>query len=549
MSMKTSVVGLWTLMNVLGLAMGCQSEASASASASLAPADMVLIGTVDERYQSYNIEMLEVTGGNFWAPYGPELDAALRRPPTDPSSGPLGAATNPALYRYRPPLDLANARLRRLAAALGPAYVRVSGTWANNTYFPETQEAPAEPPPGFTGVLTHQQWKGVVDFAHAVDAAIVTSFATGPGTRDASGAWTPDQALRRVAYTASLGGAIAAAEFMNEPNAAVIGGAPPGYDAAAYGRDFARFREFADHNMPDTAVLGPGSVGEGTGLSVDMAGIAGVINTRDLLAASQPAAVDAFSYHHYGALSQRCAAMAELMSRGKDPGGQAIPITSAEQALSEQWLRRTDETLTFYRMLRDEFAPGTPFWNTETADASCGGNPWAATFLDTFRYLDQLGRLARQDVRVVAHNTLAASDYGLLDEKTLLPRPNYWGAVLWRKLMGSTVLDSGVPIQPGRHVYAHCLRDTPGGVAVLVINNDKDASSTLSIPTAGERYTLSSGELRSGSVQLNGTELALAAGDEPPRLEGVATPAGDVEFAPATITFLALPQAGNDACR
>jgi hypothetical protein len=38
--------------------------------------------------------------------------------------------------------------------------------------------------------------------------------------------------------------------------------------------------------------------------------------------------------------------------------------------------------------------------------------PWANTFLDTFRYLDQLGRLARQDVRVVAHNTLVASDYG-----------------------------------------------------------------------------------------------------------------------------------------
>jgi hypothetical protein len=50
--------------------------------------------------------------------------------------------------------------------------------------------------------------------------------------------------------------------------------------------------------------------------------------------------------------------------------------------------------------------------NTETADAACGDNPWANTFLDTFRYLDQLGRLARQDVRVVAHNTLVASDYG-----------------------------------------------------------------------------------------------------------------------------------------
>jgi len=56
------------------------------------------------------------------------------------------------------------------------------------------------------------------------------------------------------------------------------------------------------------------------------------------------------------------------------------------------------------------------------------------TFLDTFRYLDQLGRLARADVQVVMHNTLAASDYGLLDESTLQPRPKYWGALLWRQL-------------------------------------------------------------------------------------------------------------------
>ena len=85
--------------------------------------------------------------------------------------------------------------------------------------------------------------------------------------------------------------------------------------------------------------------------------------------------------------------------------------TTAEAALSEAWLRRTDETLAFYKKLRDEFAPGKPIWNTETADAACGGNPWGGTFLDTFRYLDQLGRLAK-DVHVVIHNTLLASDYG-----------------------------------------------------------------------------------------------------------------------------------------
>jgi hypothetical protein len=41
------------------------------------PAPMKRIDTIDERFQSYNVEMLEVTGGKFWKPYGPELDALL----------------------------------------------------------------------------------------------------------------------------------------------------------------------------------------------------------------------------------------------------------------------------------------------------------------------------------------------------------------------------------------------------------------------------------------------------------------------------------------
>jgi hypothetical protein len=47
---------------------------------------------------------------------------------------------------------------------------------------------------------------------------------------------------------------------------------------------------------------------------------------------------------------------------------------------------------------------------------ACGGNPWANTLFDTLRFLDQLGRLAKHNVRVVAHNTLVASDYGLLND-------------------------------------------------------------------------------------------------------------------------------------
>lgn len=70
-----------------------------AAELSITPASMVRIGTVDERFQSCNVEMIEVTGGRFWKPYGP--------------TAPDGHSD---LYGYRPPTDFTNPRLRTLAA-------------------------------------------------------------------------------------------------------------------------------------------------------------------------------------------------------------------------------------------------------------------------------------------------------------------------------------------------------------------------------------------------------------------------------------------------
>ena len=465
---------------------------------SLDPATMPRIGAVDERFQSYNIEMVEVTGGPFWKPYAAQTSA-------------------PGLFSERKPKDLGNARLRRLAAALSPALMRISGTSANATYFADLEAASA-PPAGFKTVLTRRQWQGVVDFSRAVDAPIVTSFAIASGARDARGVWTSEQARRLLTATRSMGGRVAAAELMNEPDLPAIGGAPVDYDAAAYGRDYAVFRAFMKQEATDVLVLGPGTGGGPSSAVMPFAAAA--------------RGVDAVSYHYYGAVSKRC-------------GGEL----TGEAALSEAWLSRTDQAFAVYRTLRDRFAPGRPIWLTETAQAACGGNPSAATFLDTFRYLDQLGRLARAGAQVVIHNTLASSDYGLLDEETFAPRPNYWGALLWRRLMGTIVLDSGVPIQMGLHVYAHCERQVSGGVTLLLINNDRNSARMLVLPKNSERYTLDAATLQDIAVRLNGHTLSLSEADELPRLSGVRMAAGTLILAPATITFLAIPSANNSACR
>ncbi len=308
----------------------------------LRPGQMTRAGSVDTRYLSYNVEMAEVTGGRFWRPYASLARATGADTLTPPSANPVAGDAS-ILYEYRPPLDLTNPKLRNLAAALGPAYIRVSGTWANSAWFQnDDRPALAKPPQGFRSVLTRAEWKGVLDFAHATDAQLVTSFAISPGTRNAEGVWQPLQAQALLDYTRRAGGSIAAAEYMNEPNFPSAGGAPPGYDAVQFGRDARIFGKFLHKESPHIIFLGPGSVGEGISLMPAGAHMPQItfLHSQDLLRASG-GIFEAFSYHFYGAVSRRC-------------GGSE----SISQALSTEWLDRTDTVEAFYAGLRDRYLPG-----------------------------------------------------------------------------------------------------------------------------------------------------------------------------------------------
>ena len=50
-------------------------------------------------------------------------------------------------------------------------------------------------------------------------------------------------------------------------------------------------------------------------------------------------------------------------------------------------------------------------------------------------------------------------------------------------------------------------------------------------------------------VMLNGVALNLAANGDVPTLTGAPERAGDVLLSPASISFFAIPEAGNNACR
>ncbi len=83
----------------------------------------------------------------------------------------------------------------------------------------------------------------------------------------------------------------------------------------------------------------------------------------------------------------------------------------------------SDAVNAFYKKLRDQFEPDKPLWVTETADAACGGNPWASTFLDTFRYFDEHASLAQQGVRgwLTIRSRRAIMDFSTRERLLLAP--------------------------------------------------------------------------------------------------------------------------------
>ncbi len=460
------------------------------------------ICSVDERYQSVNVEMCEIVGGDFWIPY--ELMDTIR--PTSVNS----------LKRKILPINLYNDKLRMLTSALGPQYIRVSGTWANTTYFQDNDEPKLKVvPKGYENVLTRAEWKGVVDFCKATDSKLVTSFAICDGIRDSNGDWTSAQAGPLINYTKSIGGEIAAAEMFNEPSHAGFGGAPAGYKAINFAQDFKLFKSFIDSAAPDMKILGPGSIGEPKIM------IGGSIKTDDVFLSEPKPIFDIFSYHYYGWVSKRC-------------GGNLTP----ESAMNKDWLSKTELGLEYYNEARNKYNPGVPIWLTETAEAACGGNPWASTFVDCFRYLEQLGRLAKKGVQVVMHNTLCVSEYGLLDQETYEPRPNYWAALLWHKFMGTKVYDAGVS-ENGLDIYIHNLNNSENGFAVMIINPNKE-NYQIKIPSKAKQYLLTAdgSDLETKKVKLNGNPLSLNSDEKLPEIVGAKVKSAKIIVPSFSILFL-----------
>lgn len=500
----------------------------------LNPDSLKALHVGNERLVSYNIEMTEVTGGTFWKAYTPGQIAG-----TEPFVLKNAFAGNADamgdLMQYYPPINLYDEKLRKLAKAIGPAWVRVSGSWSTKTYYDFDGSTGGKIPEGYNAVLTREQWIGVLDFCKAVGGKLLISVANCEGLHHADEPWNPSQAEQIFALSKEYGVEIEAAEFVNEPNLLAMSGCPKGYTVEQFVRDEDLFARWLKENYPNCLYVGPctteGVAGPATGSKKAVGGGIGDIfpqvSTEALLDSTQEK-LDTYSYHYYNGLSERLATL--------------VPSAhwDGSQALSEEYLDVAINMAKLHAKKRDIYCPEGEMWVTEAGDAGGGGDTWASTYLDVPRTLNELGGFSVVSRGIIFHNTLASSDYGYMAPETHEPRPNYFAVLLWNRIMGTTVYDTAEPIREGAHVYAHSRADGKPGVAYLVINNSETEPTTVTLPKDAEVYQLSAETVRDQTMLCNGKALVLGENNTLPEMAPVTVQAGELSLPAATCTFIVL---------
>ncbi len=74
--------------------------------------------------------MTEVTGCTFWKAYTPDQITGTEKFPSMTANDLKDITAIAELMEYYPPVDLYDQRLRSLAKALVPLWLRISGSWA-----------------------------------------------------------------------------------------------------------------------------------------------------------------------------------------------------------------------------------------------------------------------------------------------------------------------------------------------------------------------------------------------------------------------------------
>ncbi|PPR82042.1 hypothetical protein GOBAR_AA38668 [Gossypium barbadense] len=305
------------------------------------------------------------------------------------------------------------------------------------------------------------------------------------------GDWKSQNARDFMKYTISKGYKVDSYEFGNQLSGAGMGAS---VEAEKYGKDIVVLKNLVKELHPDPKtqpkVLGP-------------SGYYDVKWFNSFLEVSGHDVVDGVTHHIYN------------LGPGDDPN----MITEIQDP---SYLNQVAQTYKGVLNIVNKFKPQSGAWVSVSGGALHGGaKDLSPTFDDGFWYLDQLGMASTYNHKVFCRQTLIGGNYALLNTTTSIPNPDYYGALLWHRLMGSTVLAVTQESNPNLRVYAHCAKKKKGrsvgftyeerydlrfkpkrcrhlkpGISIIFINLSKDSSFNVTL----SNYEHQSRNLRSTDV-------------------------------------------------
>ncbi|XP_073315361.1 heparanase-like protein 2 [Primulina huaijiensis] len=345
-----------------------------------------------------------------------------------------------------------------------------------------------------------------------------------------SGGWNWRNAYDFMKYTAYKGYKIDSYELGNELCGSGVAGR---IEAEQYGKDMIALKKLIKILYPNPTtepkVLGPAGFYEKQWFDT-------------FLKASGPNVVDGLTHHIYN------------LGPGNDP-------SLINKIQDPHFLDRISQTYSDISSSISSFGPWTGAWVGEAGGAfNSGGKDVSHTFVNGFWYLDQLGMASRFNHKVFCRQTLIGGNYGLLNTTSFIPNPDYYGALLWSRLMGKNVLAASHNGSPFLRVYSHCSKKTTG-ISVLLINMSNSTTFDVSITNdmnsyAGqynqrEEYHLApkDGNILSDVLLLNGTPLKLTESFDIPVLNPkIADAKFPVILAPNSIAFVIVKGFRAPAC-
>lgn len=346
-------------------------------------------------------------------------------------------------------LDILDPRLLRFARPLAPAMLRIGGTEADRVGYRIKKRWAATLVASHEFLLHKGLWKSVNLFARKAGFDILFVIGAGPGNRDEKGAWSSENARKLIAHAAKKGLPITAWELGNEVNGyPFVHGLRNRVSGSRYAKDFAVFSRLVRELDPGARAVGPGSsvwpvIGEPNPILPTLAK-SGALSPTDVL-----------SWHYYPQQSSR----GRLADRRATEGRLLAP-------------RRLDSVAKRARALLS-LSDGREIWMTETGHALYGGEPGLSdTYCSSLWWLDQLGLLACEGTSRVFRQSLAGADYGLLDQSSFEPRPDYYATFLWKRLMGSEVFQAPRVDGPDKRLraYRHSSAMAGDSNSLLLIN-------------------------------------------------------------------------------